>query len=82
MTSQQYYFAYFMSTYILIHGSWHGAWCWHKVIPLLEASGHKVIAPDLPAHGHDRTPIADISLNSYVECIDDILVLLSPRVKI
>jgi pimeloyl-ACP methyl ester carboxylesterase len=36
---------------ILLHGSWHGAWCWHKVVPLLRAQGHQVHAPDLPAHG-------------------------------
>lgn len=38
---------------LLIHGSWHGAWCWHKVIPCLEAMGHRVLAPDLPAHGRN-----------------------------
>nr|WP_315468681.1 alpha/beta fold hydrolase [uncultured Undibacterium sp.] len=38
---------------ILIHGSWHGAWCWHKVVPLLRAAGHTVLIPDLPAHGRD-----------------------------
>lgn len=38
---------------VLLHGSWHGAWCWHKVLPYLEASGHQVYAPDLPAHGRD-----------------------------
>jgi pimeloyl-ACP methyl ester carboxylesterase len=34
-------------TFVLIHGAWHGAWCWHKLTPLLEASGARVIAPDL-----------------------------------
>lgn len=38
---------------VLIHGSWHGAWCWHKVVPHLEALGHTVHAPDLPAHGRN-----------------------------
>lgn len=36
---------------ILLHGSWHGAWCWHKVVPHLRSSGHRVHTPDLPAHG-------------------------------
>ncbi len=36
---------------VLLHGSWHGAWCWHKVVPLLQARGHQVHVPDLPAHG-------------------------------
>lgn len=38
---------------ILIHGSWHGAWCWYKVVPHLRAAGHTVHVPDLPAHGRD-----------------------------
>jgi hypothetical protein len=34
-------------TFVLIHGGWHGAWCWRRVIDLLEAMGHKVFAPTL-----------------------------------
>ena len=36
---------------VLLHGSWHGAWCWHKVVPHLRSAGHRVHVPDLPAHG-------------------------------
>lgn len=42
-------------TFILVHGGWHGAWCWNKVVPLLKAKGYKVIAPDLPGQGNDKT---------------------------
>ena len=38
---------------ILLHGSWHGAWCWYKVTPLLESAGHHVHVPDVLAHGRD-----------------------------
>jgi pimeloyl-ACP methyl ester carboxylesterase len=38
-------------TFILVPGAWHGAWCWHKLIPRLQQSGARVIAPDLPAGG-------------------------------
>lgn len=38
-----------MAKLILLHGAWHGAWCWDKVTPLLATAGHEVIAPDLPA---------------------------------
>jgi pimeloyl-ACP methyl ester carboxylesterase len=48
-----------VSTYLLSHGAWQGAWCWRKVIPLLEANGHTVLAPDLPGHGDDTTPPCD-----------------------
>ncbi len=56
-----------MSTFILVHGSWHGAWCWYKIVPLLEKSGHKAIAVDLPGLGRDRTPLSEVSLQSYVD---------------
>lgn len=32
---------------VLVHGAWHGAWCWRRVAPLLRAAGHEVFAPTL-----------------------------------
>jgi pimeloyl-ACP methyl ester carboxylesterase len=37
--------------FVLVHGAWHGAWTYEKVIPLLAAAGHAAVARDLPAHG-------------------------------
>ncbi|MBM7788051.1 alpha/beta hydrolase [Tenggerimyces flavus] len=37
-----------MSTYVLVHGASHGAWCWSLVSPFLEARGHAVVTMDLP----------------------------------
>ncbi|TAL00321.1 MAG: alpha/beta fold hydrolase [Rhodospirillaceae bacterium] len=37
--------------FILVHGGFHGAWCWSRVIPELEKLGHQAIAVDLPGHG-------------------------------
>jgi pimeloyl-ACP methyl ester carboxylesterase len=54
-----------MSTFVLVHGAWHGAWCWEKLTPLIEKTGHRVIAIDLPGHGSDRTPPSDCTLASY-----------------
>lgn len=62
-----------MNTYILVHGAWHGKWCWNKVIRLLEEQGHKVIAPDLPGHGQDKTPVREVTLKSYTDLICEIL---------
>ncbi len=62
-----------MSTILLIHGSWHGAWCWHKVETRLRAMGHSVIAPDLPGHGRDWTPPERVTLQSYVDCVTAIV---------
>lgn len=37
-----------MATVGLIHGAWHGAWCWERLVPCLVARGHDVRTPDLP----------------------------------
>jgi pimeloyl-ACP methyl ester carboxylesterase len=58
-----------MKTFILIHGSWHSAWNWHKVVPLLEKAGHKALAIDLPGMGRDKTPIKQVTMKNTVEKI-------------
>jgi len=62
-----------MSTFLLIHGAWHGAWCWYKVVPRLEKLGHRVIAPDLPCLGRDKAPANRISLSLWRDFVCDIL---------
>jgi pimeloyl-ACP methyl ester carboxylesterase len=37
-----------MATFGLVHGAWHGAWCWERVVPPLVARGHRVVPVDLP----------------------------------
>jgi pimeloyl-ACP methyl ester carboxylesterase len=34
-------------TIVLLHGSWHGSWCWYKVRPLLLAAGYDTLTPTL-----------------------------------
>lgn len=62
--------------FILVHGSWHSAWNWHRVKPLLEENGHTVYAIDLPGMGRDKTPVEQVTLelavNSICELIDQI----------
>lgn len=58
-----------MSTFVLVHGAYHGAWCWHKLTPELEARGHDVITFDLPAHGTDTTPVGEVSFGDYTDRI-------------
>jgi len=56
-----------MTTYVLVHGAWHGGWCWRKVRALLEAGGADVRTPTLTGLG-DRAHLAsrDIGLDTHV----------------
>ena len=66
-----------MSTFVLIHGGWHGAWCWDKVAPLLEGTGHEVVRFDLPGHGEDQIPAVEVTLEGYADRIVEALDALS-----
>lgn len=56
-----------MSIFVLVHGAFHGGWCYEKVVPLLEAAGHTAIAVDLPGHGDNKVPMEDVTLDAYVD---------------
>jgi pimeloyl-ACP methyl ester carboxylesterase len=58
---------------MLVHGASHGGWCWEKIVPLLEANGHRVCAPDLPGLGNDPTPPANVTLADNVEKLSRLL---------
>ena len=62
-----------MTTFVLIHGAWHGGWCWHKVVARLESRGHSVFAPDLPGHGRDPMPIASVTLGDLVRRVHQVI---------
>jgi pimeloyl-ACP methyl ester carboxylesterase len=62
-----------MSTFVLVHGAWHGGWCWHKIGARLEMMGHSVFAPDMPGHGIDRAPIADVTMSDIVRKMSDVI---------
>ncbi len=52
---------------VLVHGAWHGGWCWARVVPLLRDAGHAVFAPTLTGLG-DRAHLfhPDIGLADHV----------------
>lgn len=58
-----------MKTFILIHGSYHGAWNWHKVVPILEKNGHKAISLDMPGHGIDKQKLHTVTFDDCVNKI-------------
>ena len=63
-----------MTVFVLLHGAFHGAWCWGRVAPLLRSAGHEVHTPTQTGLG-DRAHLlrADITLGTFV---DDLVAVL------
>jgi pimeloyl-ACP methyl ester carboxylesterase len=63
-----------MARFVLVHGAFHGAWCWEPLVAELSGThGHAVTTLDLPGHGEDETPVADVTLDAYAQKICDTL---------
>jgi len=56
-------------TFVLIHGAYHGGWCWKYVVELLEKRGHKVYAPSLTGHA-DRSHLLSMNLTLDTQITD------------
>ncbi len=56
-----------MATFVLVHGAWHGSWCWKRVRPALQAAGHNVFTPTLTGvadRSHLLSP--DVNLDTHI----------------
>ena len=62
-----------MARFILIHGMFHGGWCWDRIEQRLRQAGHQVVAPDLAGCGSDQTPVADVSLERWVTDVSNLV---------
>jgi len=63
-----------MSTFVLVHGAWHGGWCWKRVRQALQSQGHEVFTPTLTGladRSHLLSPAVDLETH-----IDDIVNLI------
>lgn len=58
-----------MAAFVLVSGAFHAGWCWERVVPLLEAAGHRALAPDLLGMGDDPTPLVQVTLADWAEQI-------------
>lgn len=63
-----------MSTFVLVHGAWHGGWVWQRVAPALRAAGHEVHTPTLTGVS-DRAHLLNpsVGLGTHVQ---DVVALL------
>jgi pimeloyl-ACP methyl ester carboxylesterase len=69
------------ATVMLVHGAWHGAWCFERVLEGLATRGVPAVAVDLPGHGADRGPLVDLHgdalrVRERLDAIDGEVVLL------
>jgi len=57
-----------IGTYVLVHGAWHGGWCWAKVARLLRDAGHEVYTPTLTGLG-ERAHLArpEVDLETHIQ---------------
>ncbi len=63
-----------MATFVLVHGAWHGGWCWSRVSPKLLALGHNVFTPTLTGFGersHLLSP--EIGLETNIVDIENVI---------
>src|SRR5262249_38572649 len=61
-------------TFLLVHGAWHGGWCWRRVADLLQKGGHKVFAPTLTGVGERSHLMSkDIVLDTHITDIVNVI---------
>jgi pimeloyl-ACP methyl ester carboxylesterase len=61
-------------TFVLVHGAWHGGWCWRRVADRLERRGHKVYTPTLTGLG-ERVHLltASVDLNTHITDVVNVI---------
>ena len=61
-------------TFVLVHGAWHGGWCWRRVADHLEGKGHKVFTPTMTGLGERSHLLSkDIHLDTHVTDIVNVI---------
>ena len=55
--------------YLFIHPAWRGAWCWDKVLQVMEAWGREAYAIDCPGHGSRYPEIETVALADYPKAV-------------
>lgn len=59
-----------MKTFLLLHGALRGAWLWDRLAPLLEKTGAKVLAIDLPGHGKRAAEREGVDMSAYIRDVE------------
>lgn len=59
--------------FVLVHGAYHGSWCWEPLIGRLKARGQDAVAPDLPGHAAKDGWLGQQDMSSYINAIADLV---------
>ena len=63
-----------MATFVLVHGAWHGSWCWKRVRKALQARGHEVFTPTLTGVGERSHLVSPhINLETHIEDVVNLI---------
>ncbi len=63
-----------MTNFVLLHGAFHGGWCWPRVAGPLRAAGHAVITPTQTGLGERAHLLSrDITLDVFVQDLTHLL---------
>jgi pimeloyl-ACP methyl ester carboxylesterase len=61
-------------TYVLVHGAWHGGWCWRRVASILRAAGHAVYTPTLTGLADRRHLLSpQVNLDTHIQDITQLI---------
>src|SRR5260221_1599406 len=61
-------------TFVLVHGAWHGGWCWSRVADRLRAAGHEVFTPTQTGLGERKHLLSkDITLDTFTGDIVNVI---------
>src|SRR5258707_2116420 len=64
-----------MTDYVLIHGAWHGSWCWARVRRLLAAGAHGVSTPTLTGVGERSHLLSrDVGLDTHIADVANLMI--------
>lgn len=63
-----------MSDFVLVHGAWHGAWCWQRIVGPLWAAGHRAFAVTLTGSGERAHLLAPtVSLQTHIADVANVI---------
>jgi pimeloyl-ACP methyl ester carboxylesterase len=63
-----------MTAYVLVHGAWHGSWCWKRVRKALQTKGHDVFTPTLTGVGERSHLLTrEVNLDTHIADVENLV---------